>query len=241
VKLALSVLALASAASALGVTVGEAYDEVIAEKGRPVGIMYGTATEILTYPDMVVKVTNGAVVTIKLTQKGRAAAAALAPPTPVAPPRPPAPHLTLTPDTTPHIPMSEGVTPAPEYRGPPMWEPDVGTALHDAQLSKRHVLVVFLGSDWCEPGQKMEEDVFGDRDFAVYTHAKYVIVKLDFPKNLPQPDSVRAENADMRRRFGVKGFPSVVVMDENSRVLTRVEGYLGGGPEPFIRFLKQYE
>ncbi|HEY5227434.1 MAG TPA: thioredoxin family protein [Opitutaceae bacterium] len=240
-KLALPALALASAASLLGVTVGETYDQVIAEKGRPVGIMYGTSTEILTYPDMVVKVTNGAVVTIKPTQKARAAAAASAPQTPVPPPRPPAPHLTLTPDATAHIPMSEGVTPPPEYHGPPMWEPDVGSALHEAQVTGRHVLVVFVGSDWCEPGQKMEEEVFANQDFAVYTHAKYVIVKLDFPKNLPQPDSVRDANADMRRRFGVKGFPSVVIMDENSRVLTRVEGYQGGGSDAFIRMLKQYE
>jgi protein disulfide-isomerase len=239
VKLALPVLALASAASVLGVTVGETYDQVIAEKGRPVGIMYGTATEILTYPDMVLKVTNGAVVTIKSTQKGHPAAAA--PATPAAPPRPPVAKFTLTADTAPHIPMSEGVTPPPEYHGPPMWEPDVGSALHEAQVLGRHVLVVFVGSDWCEPGQKLEDEVFASPDFAVYTHNKYVIVRLDFPKNLPQPDSVRDANADMRRRFGVKGFPSVVIMDENSRFLTRVEGYQGGGPDAFIRMMKQYE
>lgn len=245
--MAIPALALATVSAAFAVSVGETYEQVVAEKGRPVGVMNGGTVQIVTYPDMVIKVRDGLVAAIKGPEKPHyvfgtnpppSASAASVP----APPKPPAaaPRPAPAPSQAPDPALATGAS-APEYRGPPVWEPDIGSAMHEAQVTKRHVLVLFTGSDWCVWCQKMDDEVFSQREFAVYTHSNYVIVKLDYPKDTPQPDSVKRENAEMLRRFEVKGFPNAVIMDENSRVLTRIEGYQEGGAANFIRIMKQYE
>jgi thiol-disulfide isomerase/thioredoxin len=249
VKLAIPALVLATASAALAVTVGETYQQVVAEKGLPLGVLNGGNIQVVKYPDMVLKVKDGLVATISGPEKphypfgtkpppGSDVVQMPAPPKPPAPaPAPkPAPVVSRAPD-----PALASSADAPEYRGPPVWEADMGSAMREAQLTKRHVLVLFTGSDWCVWCQKMDDEVFSQHEFAVYTHAKYVIVKLDYPQQTPQPDSVKQENAEMLRRFEVRGFPNAIIMDENSRVLTRIEGYQAGGPSNFIHIMQQYE
>jgi thiol-disulfide isomerase/thioredoxin len=245
VKLAATILAFATASAALGVTIGETYEQVVAEKGRPVGVMNGGTVQIVTYPDMVLKVKDGLVSSIKGPEKAHFVFGTNPPPSPPAPaaaPRPAAPPPRPEPAATrAPSPVLASDAVAPEYRGPPVWEPDMGTAMHEAQETKRHILVLFTGSDWCEWCQKMDDEVFSQREFAVYTHANYIIVKLDYPRQTPQSESTKRENAEMLRRFDVRGFPNAVIMDENSRVLTRIEGYREGGVTNFIAIMKQYE
>jgi Thioredoxin-like domain len=238
VKLAFPALALAACTAAFAVTVGETYNQVIAEKGRPVDITYGGSMVVLSYPDMVIKVKDGAVVAIKAPNGPPPAQRALPAPAHAgavaagAPARPPQSAVAQA--------QPGPATPA-EYRGPAVWEYDIGVAMHQAQIEKRHVLVLFTGSDWCEWCQKMEDEVFSQREFAVYTHERWILVKLDYPHALAQTDALKNQNAEMLRRFDVKEFPNAVIMDDNSRLLTRIPGYREGGAGNFIKLMKPYE
>ncbi|HZZ20169.1 MAG TPA: thioredoxin family protein [Opitutaceae bacterium] len=246
-KLAIPALALVTVSVAFAVTVGETFEQVVAEKGHPLGVLNAGNVQIVKYPDMVLKVREGVVSTISGPEKAHypygttppasaTAASFSAPVHASSAAAHPQPARRQAPD-----PALSSAANAPEYRGPPVWEADMGSAMHEAHVSKRHILVLFTGSDWCTWCQKMDDEVFSQHEFAVYTHEKYVIVKLDYPKETPQPDSVKRENAEMLRRFDVRGFPNAIIMDENSRVLTRIEGYQEGGSSNFIRLLRQYE
>ncbi|HRE05200.1 MAG TPA: hypothetical protein PKX00_06305, partial [Opitutaceae bacterium] len=49
------------------VQVGDSHDDVIAALGRPAGQMGAGATQVLTYPQQVIRLTDGKVVSIKTT------------------------------------------------------------------------------------------------------------------------------------------------------------------------------
>lgn len=57
-------LLLLTAAPALGVTVGETYDQVVAEKGAPAGSTITGSVRVLSYPDAIIKLKDKIVVSI---------------------------------------------------------------------------------------------------------------------------------------------------------------------------------
>jgi len=69
-------LVLASAAGAFALEIGDSYDKVIAEKGQPKSLIDAGSVKVLNYPDMTVKMRDGAVVSIKAAAAAPAQAAA---------------------------------------------------------------------------------------------------------------------------------------------------------------------
>ncbi|MBK8478149.1 MAG: hypothetical protein IPL39_18140 [Opitutaceae bacterium] len=64
-------------------------------------------------------------------------------------------------------------------------------------------------------------------------------MKLDFPQNIPQSEQLKAQNAQLAQRFGIKGYPTVIVRDSSGKSIGRT-GYKQGGPTPYIAQLKRY-
>jgi hypothetical protein len=217
VKRALPLLALLSASSAFAVAVGDSYAQVIAEKGKPVGVIAGGSVQVLTYPDAIIKVKDDAVVSIRIPEKDRPYV-----PTP-APTHPPSP------------------TPTPGYDGPTEWGSDLKTALGQAQARKCHLLILFTASDSSDASAKMDAEVYSTPAFAAYAHKTYVLLKLDYPVHTPEPDDVRVQNRRIANHFQVKGYPMVIVLDAAGVPLGRLEGYHEGGPEAFVSWAKQFE
>jgi hypothetical protein len=58
---------LLSAVAALGASVGDTYDQVLAEKGKPRNVIDAGAVRVLTYADVTVKLRDGVVVSVKPT------------------------------------------------------------------------------------------------------------------------------------------------------------------------------
>jgi len=209
-------LPLAALAPALALTVGETYDQVVAEKGAPVGISSTGSVRILTYPDVIVRVKGDAVVSFHAPDKAPPAGAN---PAPAARPRPA----------------------AADFDGPAVWETDFATAMDQARARRCRVLMLFTGSDWCPWCKKMDAEVYSQPEFARYSHEKLVLLKLDYPEHTPQPDAIRAQNAEMKDRYGVRGFPQAVIVDMGGRILTRIKGYQSGGPSHFVQMIQAQE
>jgi len=216
VKLALMLLPLAAIAPALALSVGETYDQVVAEKGAPLGISSAGSVRILTYHDVVVRVRDDAVVSFHAPDKAPPANAAAA--------------------------TEARQRPAPaDYDGPAVWETDYGTAMDQARARRCRVLILFTGSDWCPWCKKMDAEVYSQPEFARYSHEKLVLLKLDYPEHTPQSDELKAQNAEMKDRYGVRGFPQAVVVDMGGKILTRIKGYQSGGPSRFIQMMQGEE
>jgi len=96
------------------------------------------------------------------------------------------------------------------------------------------VLLDFTGSDWCGWCIKFDKDVLSTDKFASYAKSKLVLVTLDFPSHKEQDAALKHANQEIKKRFGVNGFPTFVLLNSAGRELGRQTGYLKGGPDAFI-------
>ena len=60
---------------------------------------------------------------------------------------------------------------------------------------------------------------------------------MDFPARKEVPDNVRAKNEELAKQYGVRGFPTVLLLDSKGKVLART-GYRQGGAKAYVEHLK---
>ncbi len=119
----------------------------------------------------------------------------------------------------------------------PTWLTDLDEAKKVAAKEKKDILVDFTGSDWCGWCIKLKKEVFDLPAFEVATK-KFVLVELDFPNKKPQSDEVKAKNRAAQQKYGITGFPSILLMDAQGEVYART-GYQAGGPEKYVAHLQE--
>lgn len=116
------------------------------------------------------------------------------------------------------------------------WSPTYFDALQSAKRDHRSLFIYFTGSNWCSWCQKFDEQVLSDPKFLTLVDSSFSFYRADFPQgdmsNLPQHE----DNQNLLHRFGVDGFPTVIVLDSSERVLGRFH-FEDIGPEEFAKKL----
>lgn len=113
------------------------------------------------------------------------------------------------------------------------WLTNIPNAQKVAAENDLPILINFTGSDWCSWCTKLSEEVFETEHFSNYAADNLVLVMLDFPKNIEQSAELKAHNEQYMQQFGVRGFPTIILVDSQLNVLSQM-GYQPGGPEKFI-------
>jgi protein disulfide-isomerase len=116
------------------------------------------------------------------------------------------------------------------------WMTDVPAALARARSEQRKVFLFFTGSDWCGWCKKLDGEILSTPEFRRYAESKLVLVKLDFPRSLPQSEELKTQNRALAKKYQIRGYPTVVVLDAEGRQVGQL-GYQRGGPKPFIEAL----
>jgi thioredoxin-related protein len=119
-----------------------------------------------------------------------------------------------------------------------MWQTDFKAALAKAKADKKYLLVDFTGSDWCGWCIKLHNEVFDKEPFKTAAPKQYVLVELDFPQQKKQSDELKKQNEELRDKFEIEGFPSVLLLDGDGQVIART-GYRDGGPEKYLTELDE--
>lgn len=114
------------------------------------------------------------------------------------------------------------------------WLTDYDAALRESASKGRPVLIDFTGSDWCGWCIKLDREVFATREFRDYAASRFVLLKLDFPRGKRQKAEEKAKNEALASKYGVEGFPTVLIVDSTGKVLKKT-GYVPGGPQAFIK------
>ena len=114
------------------------------------------------------------------------------------------------------------------------WLTDPIKAKETAQKENKFVFVEFTGSDWCPPCKKLKGSILETDVFKEYVKKRLVLLELDFPKFTEQPAQLKEQNRRLQQRFRVTGFPTVVILDKNSKELARWSGFGGDTPEGYI-------
>ncbi len=119
------------------------------------------------------------------------------------------------------------------------WSDNQPQALTKAKAEKKLVLMDFTGSDWCGWCMKMDKEVFDTPEFKEFAKDNVVLVELDFPKKQYLPATAVAQNDMLQKKYGVEGFPTLVVLDGDGKLLKTFGGYQRGGAAAFIAELKK--
>lgn len=117
------------------------------------------------------------------------------------------------------------------------WEENLETALQKAKAENKAVLVNFTGSDWCQWCIKLSDEVFSKSEFEDYAEENLILVRLDFPRSIEQSAETKAYNNQLAQKYGVQGFPTVLLFNSSGN-LVKTTGYLPGGPVTYIDHLK---
>ena len=117
---------------------------------------------------------------------------------------------------------------------PEGWTDDFEGALSQAKAEKKHVLVDFSGSDWCGWCKRLDKEVFATPEFLEGAKDKFVLVMIDSPSDKSLlSEKAKTQNPELVSRFGIRGFPTVLVLDADGNKVAQL-GYAAGGPEPYL-------
>lgn len=102
-----------------------------------------------------------------------------------------------------------------------------------AAADKKPILADFTGSDWCGWCVRLKKEVFDTPVFIEWAKRSVVLLEVDFPQGKPQAASLQQENRALSERYGIEGYPTIVLLTAEGRELGRL-GYQAGGPEAWI-------
>lgn len=119
------------------------------------------------------------------------------------------------------------------------WTMNYEDALATATEEEKLVFLEFLGSDWCSPCIALGKEVLTQEPFAEIVEGKLVLVKLDFPRDESVlPEEVVQQNYDLQQKFGIRGYPTAIVLNAEGEELSRLVGYNSGAQERWLDWLR---
>ncbi|GAB4234099.1 MAG: hypothetical protein Tsb0021_13280 [Chlamydiales bacterium] len=119
------------------------------------------------------------------------------------------------------------------------WMNDYRQAIEVSKQQDKPILLLFTGSGWCTYCNKLEREVLDTQQFAEAMKDQFIFVKMDFSPQGKARDMTHALQHDQaRNRYGINGFPTVIVIDNNERVLLKT-GYRQGGAQMYVSYLEK--
>ena len=119
------------------------------------------------------------------------------------------------------------------------WTTNLEQAIELAKKENKAVLVNFTGSDWCKWCVKLRDEVFVQNDFKNYADENLVLVVIDFPRSKSQTNETKMYNQSIAQQFGVRGFPTIVIFN-NEGVPVAKTGYQPGGAANYVDHIKSF-
>lgn len=124
------------------------------------------------------------------------------------------------------------------YVGGMDWYVDLEKAKAEAKETGNYILVNFTGSDWCPWCFKLRDEVFVKEAFVNYAKDNLVLMVVDKPRSIEMTPATVQYNDKLINKYGILGFPTVLLLDQNGDVVAQM-GYQPGGPEKYIEDIKK--
>lgn len=117
------------------------------------------------------------------------------------------------------------------------WMTNFEAAKAKAKAENKPILVDFTGSDWCGWCIKLDKEVFTKAPFKEYAAENLILLEIDFPRKKEQSAEQKAQNEALAEKYGIRGFPTILLLDAEGKVIERT-GYQRGGAENYVTHLK---
>ncbi|MDA7506518.1 thioredoxin family protein [Akkermansiaceae bacterium] len=104
------------------------------------------------------------------------------------------------------------------------WTTDFEAAKAQAKKEGKSLLLDFTGSDWCPPCKALHKDVFSKKSFIDSAKKNFILVELDYPRKGDQSKELKAQNKELAKKYKIRAYPTVLLLDANGKVFKKVEG-----------------
>lgn len=121
---------------------------------------------------------------------------------------------------------------------PTEWTEDFPAAKAQAKASDKDLLLDFTGSDWCPPCQALDEEVFSTSAFLEQAPSDFVLVKLDFPNDVPQSEALVNQNQALASKYNIEAYPTILLADADGKPYAKT-GYRPGGAESYLKHIDE--
>lgn len=121
------------------------------------------------------------------------------------------------------------------------WLTDYQAAAKQAEKENKPLLILFTGSDWCGWCIKLEKEALDTPEFSTLAGHDFVFLKLDFPLYTKPPAPIVAQNKELQKKYEVRGFPTVLLLDSQLNIVGRTGYKPGGGREYALHLFKMME
>lgn len=121
-----------------------------------------------------------------------------------------------------------------------IWHTDISSAIAEAKIDNRPILIYFSGSDWCKPCIQLSRNVLETPAFKQFAQHELILVRSDFPrmkKNQLSENQVR-KNEHLAERYNPNGvFPFLVIINKDQEIIKQLT-YHQEAAEDYINIIK---
>ncbi len=114
------------------------------------------------------------------------------------------------------------------------WMTNYDQAVKEAKAKQMPLLLYFTGSEWCTWCKKLDSEALATPEFAQIAGDKFIFVMLNFSKGSKGEDS--EQNKQLQKRFNVRGFPTLILLDPDQQQIG-ITGYRSGGGKEYANHL----
>lgn len=136
--------------------------------------------------------------------------------------------------TSAQEPMPADKKEAPAKKGRFKWNTSIKTARKAAAESKKPILMLFTGSDWCPWCVKLEKEILSKKEFKDWAADNVILYIADAKGG---PDKLSEEGRKLMKEHDLRGFPSIIITDAEGKKLGRT-GYQKMSPAEYTKHLE---
>lgn len=117
------------------------------------------------------------------------------------------------------------------------WLTNYEEAINLSKSSSKPIVLFFTGSDWCSWCKKLEQESLNTAEFTELAGDQFIFVKLDFPVNSTLNAQIASQNKQLQKKYNVRSFPSLVILDAQLQTPIGTTGYRPGGGKAYAEHL----
>ena len=92
------------------------------------------------------------------------------------------------------------------------------------------LMLMDVYATWCVPCKELDKTVFSDDKIGEFINSKFVSLKVDGEKG---------EGPELMEKFGVPGYPTIILFDSDGKEIDRLVGF-GGDKDDYIQTIQNY-